>query len=86
MKGLPITYVNVQKPYETHSKLPEQIKANPNSTLWLTVDLRAPYLVETYMQIYNSNGELIYSMGKEALSAASAFKNLRNDLDFALSF
>ena len=86
MKGLPIEYINVQGPHQTHKRMPKEIKQNPDQVLWLTVDLRAPYLVETYMQIYNSRGELLYSMGKEAFSASPAFKILKNELEFALLF
>lgn len=86
MKGLPIEYVNISKPYATHDKLPEELKKNPDQVLYLTVDLRAPYLVETYIQIYDSYGELIYSMGKEAWSAVPAFKILREELEFAFAF
>ena len=86
MKGLPIEYVNFQEPYKTHNKLPEAVRKNPEQVLYLTVDLRAPYLVETYMQIYDSYGELIYSMGKEAWAAKPAFTILRNEIDYALMF
>lgn len=86
MKGLPIEYVNVQEPYKTHNKFPEAVRKNPEQVLYLTVDLRAPYLVETYMQIYDSYGKLIYSMGKEAMAASPAFKILRNELDFAMMY
>lgn len=86
MKGLNIEYVNVQEPYKTHDRFPEAMKKNPEQVLYLTVDLRAPYLVETYMQIYDSYGKLIYSMGREAMAAGPAFKTLRNELDFAMMF
>jgi hypothetical protein len=86
LKGLPITYINVIGPYQTHKQMPLEIRQNPESVLWLTVDLRAPYLVETYIQIYDSYGKLIYSMGKEAMSGSSAFKDFKNELSFALTF
>ena len=86
MKGLPMEYVNVSEPYKTHDKLPKEVKTSPDEILYLTVDLRAPYLVETYIQIYDSYGKLIYSMGKEAFAANPAFKILREELDFALAF
>ena len=86
MKGIPIEYVNVQEPNKTHDRMPKEVRTNPDEVLYLTVDLRAPYLVETYMQIYNSYGDLIYSLGHEAMSASSAFKILKNELEFALLF
>ena len=86
MKGLSLEYVNVQEPHKTHDSFPEAVRKTPEQVLYLTVDCRAPYLVETYMQIYNSYGELIYSMGKEAWAATPAFKILRNELDFALMY
>ena len=86
MKGLPLEYVNVQEPYKTHNKFPEAVRKNPEEVLYITVDCRAPYLVETYIQIYDSYGKLIYSMGKEAFAANAAFKILRNEIDFALMY
>lgn len=86
MKGLPITYVNVMEPYKTHDRMPEEVRSDPSSILYLTVDLRAPYLVETYIQIYDSFGNLIYAMGREAMSANPAFKTLAEELEFALLF
>jgi hypothetical protein len=86
MKGLPLEYVNVQEPYKTHNKFPEAVRKNPEEVLYITVDCRATYLVETYIQIYDSYGKLIYSMGKEAFAANSAFKILRNEIDFALMY
>ena len=86
MKGLQIEYVNVQEPYKTHDEFPEAVIKNPEQVLYLTVDLRAPYLVETYIQIYDSYRKLIYSMGKEAWAATPAFKILRQELDLALMF
>ena len=86
MKGLPITYVNVQKPNQTHEKIPKEVKSYPEKVLYVTVDVRATTLVDTYIQLYDSYGELIYSMGKSAFSTSSAFKSFREDLDFALKF
>lgn len=86
MKGLPITYVNVMEPHKTHDRMPEEVRSDPSSVLYLTVDLRAPYLVETYIQIYDSFGNLIYAMGREAMSANPAFKTLAQELEFALLF
>lgn len=86
MRGLPITYVNVMEPYKTHDRMPEAVRTDPASVLYLTVDLRAPYLVETYIQLYDSFGNLIYAMGREAMSANPAFNTLAEELEFALLF
>ncbi len=86
LKGLPITYVNTQEPYQTHEKMPKEIKDNPESVLWLTVDGRASDLVEIYIQLYNTNGDLIYSMGRAAMSGSSVFKTFKNELNFVYSF
>ena len=80
-KNLP-ELVITQKPYQTHNGLPDDLKANPNLAIYADIYCQAPYLVETYIRLYDNSGRLLYSFAKEALSASSAFKNLISDLTF----
>ena len=50
--------------------------------IYADIYCQAPYLVETYIRLYDNSGRLLYSFAKEALSASSAFKNLISDLTF----
>ena len=81
VKNLP-ELVITQKPYQTHNGFPEDLKANPNLGIYADIYCQAPYLVETYIRLYDNSGRLLYSYAKEALSASSAFKNLVSDLTF----
>ncbi|MBK57062.1 MAG: hypothetical protein CMC84_07245 [Flavobacteriaceae bacterium] len=89
------TYVNIRGKFATHKKMPPEIKKYPEKVLYMYIDAKPTNLrsnlenllyFDTYIQLYDYTGKLIYARGTYDTYYYHAVNALIEDYEFYLDF
>tara|TARA_B100001093_G_C26849831_1_gene1024594 strand:- start:2071 stop:2814 length:744 start_codon:yes stop_codon:yes gene_type:complete len=84
------TFVNIIGKHSTHKNIPSALKEKPESVLYMYLNVLTPtqdsFSQDTYIQLYDYRGNLIYANKKLNTFYPNTYKKLITDWKFALQF